>query len=367
MRVLFAAAGTAGHVNPAIAMAQILKKYHPDTEFLFLVTPNGMEKGLIEKSGYVTCVMDVRGIKRRLTLENLRALQLFRRAGKTARKLMAEWRPDLIIGTGGYMSFPAVRAGKQLHIPCVLHESNAVPGLAVRLLARKADMVLGGFPGLAEQLPKKSRFHYVGTPVRQEFKSVSRAVARAALGIHDGEFLLVTVGGSLGAQQLSEVAISCFNVLYQSRSSFRMILSTGKRFYDKMLHLTDTMQLPKHALSIVPYIDNMATVLSAADLVISRGGAATITELSAVATPSIIVPYPAATGNHQTKNAIAMKHLGACIVIPETDLTSDRLKNEIEGLAKHPERLKRMRNAAKALCPKESEQSIKELLESLLL
>lgn len=366
MKILFAAAGTAGHVNPAIAMAQMLKEHHPDAEFLFLVTPNGMEKGLIEKAGYPTYVLDVRGIQRRLTLENLRALHLFFRAGKAARALLREWQPDLIIGTGGYMSFPAVEAGKRLHIPCVLHESNAVPGLAVRLLAGKADLVLGGFPDITEHLSKKCRFYYVGTPVRHEFRKVSRAVARASIGVQDGEFLLVTVGGSLGAKQLSQTAIKCFEALYRGRNNYRMILSTGKRFYDEMRLVADQMPLSGNALTLAPYIDNMAAVLSAADLVISRGGAATITELSAVAVPSIIVPYPAATGDHQTKNARALESLGACLVIPESELTAERLESEISNLVKNPERLRHMRNATRILRPKTSEDSIIKLLDSLL-
>lgn len=365
MKILFAAAGTAGHVNPAIALAELIGDCFPDAEFLFLVTPSGMEKGLIEKAGYRTATVEVRGIQRRITRENLRAIRLFFRAGRRVREIIGEWCPDLIIGTGGYMSYPAVTAGRSAGIPCVLHESNAVPGLAVRLLAKRADLVLGGFPTVGDHLSRKCNYHYVGTPVRRAFLHITRAGARAAMGLQDGERLLVAVGGSLGAKQLNRTIIGAFNKLYQGRCPCKMIIGTGKRFYDDCLEQLKDLGPAKKDIRLVPYIDDMASLLSAADLVISRGGAATITELSAVGTPSIIVPYPAATADHQTKNAAAYEAIGACRMIPEAELTAESLAACIHALLDDADLLRRMRGNAHRLQPKNRDEVLISLLENV--
>lgn len=365
MKILFAAAGTAGHVNPAIALAELIGDRFPDAEFLFLVTPSGMEKGLIEKAGYRTATVEVRGIQRRITCENLRAIRLFFRAGRRVREIIGEWCPDLIIGTGGYMSYPAVTAGRSAGIPCALHESNAVPGLAVRLLAKRADLVLGGFPTVGDHLSQKCNYHYVGTPVRRAFLHITRAGARAAMGLQDGERLLVAVGGSLGAKQLNLTIIGAFNKLYQGRCPCKMIIGTGKRFYDDCLEQLKDLGPAKKDIRLVPYIEDMASLLSAADLVISRGGAATITELSAVGTPSIIVPYPAATADHQTKNAAAYEAIGACRMIPEAELTAESLAACIHALLDDADLLRRMRGNAHRLQPKNRDEVLISLLENV--
>lgn len=366
MRVLFAAAGTAGHVNPAIAIAQIIKERYPESDFLFLVTPGGMERQLIEKAGYRTATVEVRGIQRKLTRANLRAIRLFFSAGRRVRGIIGEWHPDLIVGTGGYMSYPAVSAGKKAGVPCVLHESNAVPGLAVRLLAKKADLVLGGFRTIGQYLPRKCNFHYVGTPVRSEFQHISRYAARAALEVHDGDFLIVSVGGSLGAQQLNRIVISSFCELSKGRNHYRMILSTGKRFYDEEVEQQKRNGVSPAGLTLVPYIDDMATALTAADLVISRGGAATITELAVAAAPAIIVPYPGATDDHQTKNARALEEIGACVVMPESELTPERLTRAIVALSESPEQLRRMRGKSRDSQPKNRDSALMQCIESVM-
>lgn len=367
MKVLFAAAGTAGHVNPAIAMAQILEKRYPMSRFLFLVTPNGMEKRLIDQAGYETVTVDVRGIQRKLSLSNIHALRLSLSATRFVRHLIRRWNPDLIIGTGGYMSYPAVIAGHKENIPCVLHESNAVPGLAVRLLSRKACMVLGGFPTIRKKLPRKCNFYCVGTPVRNEFKRISRVDARASMQLQDGDFLIVTVGGSLGAQMLNKTAIDCFKKLSVGRKNFFMVLSTGKRYFNECIEYARNATGELRNLKILPYVEDMATVLAAADLVISRGGAATITELTATAAPSIIIPYPAATNDHQTKNARALEKIGACLVITEKELTAECLTKSIFELADHPEQLRRMRYNARHFQPQDIDEKLVEWISSILI
>lgn len=365
MRVLFAAAGTAGHVNPAIAMAELIRTRHPNAAFRFLVTPNGMEESLISAAGYETDTVEICGLKRKLTWENCKALHLLVQAQRRIAEIIRVWHPDLIIGTGGYMSLPAVLAGHHSGIPCVLHESNATAGLSVRLMATRASIVLGGFPTLSKHLPKKCHFRFVGTPVRQSFKRVTRPAARRALGIRDGEFLLLSVGGSLGAEKLNRTVMQSFQEILQGRDRLCMLLSTGKRFYSEAEANQSTLALPAERLTLVPYIEDMATALAAADLVISRGGAATIAELSVVGTPSVIIPYPAATGDHQTKNARALEALGGCIVITEESLTPTKLASTIIRLLHAPEQLRAMRRAAVQLCPRGQEDLITGLLEEV--
>lgn len=363
MRILFAAAGTAGHVNPAIAMAELIRARHPNAAFRFLVTPKGMERSLITAAGYETDTVEICGMKRKLTWENCKALRLLIQARHRIGSIIRAWHPDLIIGTGGYMSLPAVLAGHRTGIPCVLHESNAAAGLSVRLMATRASLVLGGFPTLSTHLPKKCHFRFVGTPVRRSFQRVTRGAARRALGISDGEFLLLSVGGSLGAEKLNSIVMQAFQKIFNGRSYVRGLISTGERFYPEAQEQMRALALPKARLTLIPYIEDMATALAAADLVISRGGAATIAELAVVGTPSVIVPYPAATGDHQTMNARALEALGGCILSAEPSLTPAGLSDTIAGLMDAPERLRTMRRAAMQLCPEGQDDLIVSLLE----
>lgn len=370
MRIFFAAGGTAGHINPAIAMAQLIENEFSGAEFLFAVTPGGMESRLIPATGYPTVTLDVMGLQRRLTRKNFRALRLLVQSYGRTREIFESWHPDLVIGTGGYLTYPAVRTAQKMKIPNLLHESNAVPGLTVKLLAKRASVVLGGFPTVGEHLSRKCHFRYTGTPLRREFGEISRAASRRKLGISDGCFLVTSVGGSLGAERLNQAILNVIQNLYHGRSHICWILSTGKRFYSDVKKQAEEMGLMDERVKILPYIDDMAGVLAASDLVISRAGASTVTELSSLGVASILVPYPAATGDHQTKNAAALAALGGCILLPEENLGNNRLFSEISSLIEHPQKLKEMRQNAKALQPKKRDQlilgEIKQCISDLL-
>ena len=358
MRIFFAAGGTAGHINPAIAMAQLIEKEFSDAEFLFAVTPDGMESRLIPAAGYPTVTLDVMGLQRQLTRKNFRALRLLVQSCGRTRDIFESWHPDLVIGTGGYLTYPAVRTAQKMKIPNLLHESNAVPGLTVKLLSKRASAVLGGFPTVGEHLSRKCHFRYTGTPLRREFGAITRAAARRKLGISDGCFLITSVGGSLGAERLNQVILNAIQSLYCGRKQIRSIISTGKRFYSDVKKQAEEMGLTEERVKILPYIDDMASVFAASDLVISRAGASTMTELSSLGVASILVPYPAATGDHQTKNAAALSELGGCILLPEENLDEDRLFAEISSLIDQTQKLKEMRRNAKALQPKKRDQLI---------
>ena len=358
MRIFFAAGGTAGHINPGIAMAQLIEKEFPGTEFLFAVTPGGMESRLIPAAGYPTVTLEVMGLQRRLTRKNIRALRLLIQSYERTREIYGSWKPDLVIGTGGYLTYPAVRTAQKMKIPNLLHESNAVPGLTVKLLAKRANAVLGGFPTVGEHLSRKCHFRYTGTPLRREFGEVTRAAARRKHGIPDGCFLVTSVGGSLGAERLNQEILNSVRYLYHGRNQIQWILSTGKRFYSEVKKQAEEIGLTEEQVRILPYIDDMAGVFAALDLVISRAGASTVTELSSLGVASILVPYPAATGDHQTKNAAALAGLGGCVLLPEKNLGENRLRAEIATLIDHPQMLNEMRRNAKALQPKKRDQLI---------
>lgn len=364
MRVLFAAGGTAGHVNPAIAMAQLLKSYIPESEFLFVVTPSGMEKRLIENEGYPTTELTVKGLKRKFSLENFTALRLLIAAKRESDALIRRWKPQLVIGTGGYIAYPVIRAAQRQRIPNVLHESNAVAGLSVRLLARRATGVLGGFPTVRDNLPKDINFQYVGTPVRREFLTVSRGEARKQLGIRDGEYLVTTVGGSLGAEGLNRIIIESIRKLNHSRKNIKWLVSTGERFFSATETKAKEEGLSSPDVIIRPYIQGMATALRASDLVISRAGASTVTELSTTGTPAILIPYPAATADHQTKNALAYEKIGGCRKLDEANLSPETLVKEICGLLDSPDALRKMRTCSASLQPRDRDMRICRLLSA---
>ena len=362
MRVLFAAGGTAGHVNPAIAMAQLLRSRIPECEFLFAVTPTGMEKHLIESEGYPTTELNVRGLKRKLSWDNLTSLRLLLTAERRADRCISDWDPQLVIGTGGYIAYPVIRAAQRKGIPNVLHESNAIAGLTVRLLAKKATGVLGGFPTVKESLPKKVNFYYVGTPVREEFRKISRGEARKHLGVRDGEFLITSVGGSLGSERLNATILETILILNQGRYNLKWLLGTGERFFPTTETRAKEYGLAAPQVTVLPYIKEMATVLRASDLVISRAGASTVTELSTIGTPAILIPYPAATADHQTKNARAYEQIGGCRTFEESSLSPSGLGACIRNLLDSPDALRKMRRCSSSLQPCDRDERIVRLL-----
>ena len=321
MNFLFTCGGTAGHINPALAVAGILRDRMPDCGILFVGANGKMETDLVPRAGYDIVTIEVTNIHRSLKPSeiayNFRSLHNARQATKDARKIIEDFKPDVAIGTGGYVCYPVLKAAAQLGIPTVVHESNAVPGLTTKMLAGAVDRILVGFEESKQHYSEQEKVVVTGTPVRQDFFRLTKAEAKRQLGVDDGRPLLVSFWGSLGASGMNR-QMADFLALEAAKEPFHHIHGAGKDGYPVLLKLLQEkgVDLADHpALQVREYIYDMPLVMAAADVVLCRAGASTISELTAIAKPSILVPSPNVTANHQEKNARVLADQGAAVLL----------------------------------------------------
>ena len=330
-RVIFTCGGTAGHVNPAIALAQLMHEKDPDTEFLFVGAERGLEKDLVPKAGYDFRTVHISSFHRSFRLREIRhnviSVCNLMRAPHEARAILREFRPDVVVGTGGYASFPMVKAAAKAGIPTAVHESNMVPGLTTEMLEPFADRIMVGFESCRKHYKHPERVCVTGTPVRGGFFALTKAEAKRRLGVDDGRPLAVSFWGSLGASGMNR-QMADFLALEAAKEPFHHIHGAGKDGYPMVMQLLREkgVDLERHpALQVREYIYDMAPVMRAADLVICRAGASTISELTALGVPALIVPSPYVTNNHQEKNARVLEEAGGAAVLLEKDCSGQAL------------------------------------------
>ena len=309
MNVIFTCGGTGGHIMPAIAVANILKQRHPDCKILFVGGEGGMEETLVPKAGYELKVLPAGGLSRGKNLQaikqNLRAAKKVQQALKRSKQIIKDFKPDVIIGTGGYASFPALYAGSKLGVPVCVHEANAVPGLTTKMAANMADKVLVCFEESRKYYKHPEKVEVVGMPIRREFWETDRQKAREELGIGDKP-LLVSTFGSQGARAMNQMVAELFALEQADGFPFHHIHAVGSFGWEWMPDLVkekgvDLSKCP--TIDMREYIYNMPTVLAAADVVIGRAGSGTCNEIAAAGVPCILIPSPNVTNNHQEKNA----------------------------------------------------------------
>ena len=354
-RVIFTCGGTAGHVNPAIALAQLMHQRDPETKFLFVGAERGLEKDLIPKAGYDFRTVHIssfhRSLKPREIRHNVISVMNLMRAPREARAILRAFSPDVVIGTGGYASFPMVKAAAKAGIPTAVHESNMVPGLTTEMLEPFADRILVGFEACREHYRHPEKVIVTGTPVRQDFFRLTKAEAKRALGVDDGRPLLVSFWGSLGASGMNRL-MADFLALEAAKEPFHHIHGAGKGGYPVLLDLLRQkgVDLKDHpALQVREYIYDMAVVMRAADLVLCRAGASTISELTALGVPALIVPSPYVTNNHQEKNARVLESAGGAEVLLEQGCSGQALFQAACGILHDAGRRAEMENAMSAL------------------
>ena len=354
-RVIFTCGGTAGHVNPAIALAQLMHQRDPETKFLFVGAERGLEKDLIPKAGYDFRTVHIssfhRSVKPRELRHNVISVMNLMRAPREARAILRAFSPDVVIGTGGYASFPMVKAAAKAGIPTAVHESNMVPGLTTEMLEPFADRIMVGFEACREHYRHPEKVIVTGTPVRQDFFRLTKAEAKKALGVDDGRPLLVSFWGSLGASGMNRL-MADFLALEAAKEPFHHIHGAGKGGYPVLLDLLRQkgVDLKDHpALQVREYIYDMAVVMRAADLVLCRAGASTISELTALGVPALIVPSPYVTNNHQEKNARVLEAAGGAEVLLEQGCSGQALFQAACGILRDAGRRAEMENAMSAL------------------
>ena len=352
MKVLFTGGGTAGHINPALAAAGYLRQKEPDAQILYVGNKGGMEERLVPQAGFEIKTVHISGFQRKLTPKNLwRNAQTVVRvvtATAEAKKILQEFAPDVCVGTGGYVSGPVIREAAKLGIPCVIHESNAYPGVTTKMLAKSVKTVMLAVPDAKKYLDPKAVCTVTGNPVRGEVLAAQREESRKALGLDDRP-LVLSFGGSLGASALNRAAAY---MLAQSakEGKYQHIHGYGahdEKFLSECKEFgLDLEKSPQ--IQVLTYIDNMPQCLSAADLVIGRAGAMTLSEIEAKAKASILIPSPNVAENHQFHNAMALVNRGAAEIIEEKDLTGELLWEKVQGILSDPERLRSLgENAGK--------------------
>ena len=331
MRVLLTGGGTSGHVTPALAIADIIKANDPTAEFAYIGTEKGIEKRLVEKEGYPFYPIKIQGVSRPFSLSNFKTAYLVMTAPAKCKKIIEEFKPDVVIGTGGYVCWAPLKAAAEMGIPTVIHESNSVPGLAVKRLESKVDLLLTNFKSTAEKLVDPGKAVNVGNPIRFSFSEMTKQEARAKLGIPDSiRFVILSFGGSLGAPRINEAAIDVMREFSLSHEDVMHFHSGGRNYYSNAMQMFAGYSLEKNPrLEMREYIFDMSVYMAAADLVICRAGAMTLTEIAMMRKPAILIPSPNVTDNHQYKNAEALSSVDAALLIEESKLTCESINEAV--------------------------------------
>jgi UDP-N-acetylglucosamine--N-acetylmuramyl-(pentapeptide) pyrophosphoryl-undecaprenol N-acetylglucosamine transferase len=369
--VIFTCGGTAGHINPAIAVANILKERDPDCKVLFIGAKGHMEEKLVPQAGYeLKCLPGsglVRGKSLKALKKNVQVISDLTGSIKQCKQIIRDFQPDVIVGTGGYASFPALYAGSKMKIPTCVHESNAVPGLTTKMAANRANRVLVCFEESAKYYRNTDKVEVVGMPVRKEFISTAKQQARQELGL-DSRPLVVSAFGSLGARAMN-YAMADFMKLEQSDGMpFYHIHATGSYGWEWMPDHLKSMGIDPvntQGLDLREYIYNMPTVMAAADVIIGRAGASTCNEIGASGTPCILIPSPNVTNDHQMKNARILADRGGAILLPEGENMGQKLYDAVKELLEDQNRRKQMSAALKNMVVLDSAQRICDIIQEL--
>ncbi len=372
MNVIFTCGGTGGHINPAIAVANIWKERHPDSNILFIGAKDRMEEQLVPKAGYRLHTIPASGISRAKTLKglkhNLQSVSYVLQAVKNCKKVILEFEADVVVGTGGYASFPALMAASKLGVPTCVHEANAMPGLTTRMIAKRADRVLTCFPESAKYYKDPQKVETVGMPVRREFIFTKKEDARRELGLDDRP-LIVSAFGSQGARAMNQAVGEMFRLEQDAGFPYQHIHATGSYGIDWMPDYVKEkgVDLEKaDGITMLEYIYNMPTLMAAADIIISRAGASSCNEIAASGTPCILIPSPNVTDNHQEKNARSLERVGAAEVLLDKDTTAQSLMDKIMALLEDKKRWSDMRAALQSISVPDCAERLCGIMETLI-
>ena len=334
MKAIICGGGTVGHLTPGISIAEIIKKNDKNSKILFVSRAGGTENDVILKSGFDLQTIKIEPLIHRITLKNFSKIKTMISALKEAKKILNDFSPDVVIGTGGYVCWPMLRAAQKMKIPTVIHESNLCPGAATRFLAGKSSKVLLNFRESEKHFKKKNNLITVGNPLPDSFSSITRDEARRKLGLTQKDFFILSFGGSGGAEKINETVIELMKSYSSQKKEIVHVHASGKRYLDKIKEENPLfVNSGYNGCKIVPFINNMALYMKAADTVISRCGAMTLSEIAHCQTAPILIPSPNVTGNHQYKNAKMFTDVGAALMIEESELNARTLIDAVRYLA----------------------------------
>jgi UDP-N-acetylglucosamine--N-acetylmuramyl-(pentapeptide) pyrophosphoryl-undecaprenol N-acetylglucosamine transferase len=368
-RILFATGGTGGHINPALAVAGLIRQSFPRASILFVGTADKMESRLVPAAGFDFKTIDISGFQRSLTPKNIKrnigTVSKLLRSSSQAKKILMEFKPDAVVGFGGYVSGPVLRMAAKLGVPTAIHEQNAFPGVTNKALAKKAEAVMLTVSDAEKYLKPKNPCILTGLPVRGEIVSANRELSRFELGLDDRP-LILSMGGSLGARAINESMVALIAAKHRDNDCVFLHAygQYGKWVPDSLREAGVDLDKEKHIM-IREYIDDMYRCLAAADIVIGRAGASSLSEIEAAGKASILIPSPNVAENHQYHNAMALVNAGAAVMIEEKDLTDERLLNEVNVLLKNPQKLRELGENARKLAVPDSAQRIMNVIDEI--
>ena len=346
MKVIIAAAGTGGHINPGLAIANKIKQEEKDSKIIFIGTERGLENDLVPRAGYELKTIDAYGLSKEISINNLmHMIKTFKSYGE-AKKIIEEFKPDIVIGTGGYICGPVITLAHKLGIPTMLHESNAFPGKAVKVLAKKADCVLVSFEDAISRIQNARKTVYTGTPTKITKKNYSQEEVdkiKETIGLKNNIPIVLVFGGSQGAQAINEAIIGIAK--NNLNKEYQIMWATGPKQYDLIKEKLENDNLNINRINnmkIVPYIYNMEEIMNISNVIVARSGAMTISEISNLGKPSILVPLPNVSNDHQLYNAKVLENIGAAKIILNKELTDEKLDLEIKNIVLYPQIMQKM-------------------------
>ena len=374
MKILFATGGTAGHINPALAVASYIREKYPDSEILFVGTADHMESRLVPNAGFDFKTIKISGFRRsfapKAIVHNIKTVCQLVTSNSACKKIIKDFKPDVAVGFGGYVSGPVLPPAVSMHIPTCIHEQNAYPGITNKTLAKEVDKVMLTVEDAKKHLEPKNEVVVTGLPVRGELLKARKDISRKELGIPNGKYLVLSFGGSLGAKPLND---AMFDILLESANNdkyyhIHSVGTNGGEFLEKFKEngfVEGKKGLVKGNVEVRQYIDDMDTCMSGADLVIGRAGASSLSEIEALGKASILIPSPYVAENHQFHNAMALVNRGAGSIIEEKDLTTASLKEAIDSMLSNPAKLIQIEENAKNMAITDARERIADIIISL--
>lgn len=348
MKILLSGGGTGGHIYPALALIKRIKQLNPSAEILYVGTEKGLESRIVRKTAIPFKSIEIQGFKRSLSISNLKTIQLFITSIYKSKKIVKDFQPDVVIGTGGYVCAPVIYAASKLKIPTIIHEQNSVAGVTNKFLARYVTKIAVCFEEAQAEFSKyPEKVNYTGNPRAQEVVGAKPSAILQDYGLAVDQPTVLIFGGSRGARILNEAFLEALPEL--KNKNYQVLFATGDIHYESIKNLAEIQLKDNQSISVVPYIENMPEVFANVELVVSRSGATTLAELTALGLPSILVPSPYVTNDHQTRNAESLTKRGAAKMIPEKQLSGERLIESVDDLMLNEELRKEMANAAKKL------------------
>ena len=370
MRVIIAAAGTAGHINPGLAIANKIKKEEKNSEIIFIGTTRGLENDLVPRAGYKLKTIDAYGLSKEISIDNLKKMYKTLKGFGEAKKIVKEFKPDIVIGTGGYICGATITAAHSLKIPTLLHESNAFPGKAVKMHAKKTNTILVSFEDAVPRIKNCKNVVFTGTPVKikkQNYKEEERNRIIYGVDLEINKPIVLVFGGSQGAKRINDTIMEI--IKNKKNKDYQMIWATGPKQYDIIKEELENLGLNINNIpnmKIMPYIYNMEELMNVVDVIVSRSGAMTITEISNLGKPSILIPLPNVSHNHQLYNAKALENVGAAKIILNDELNGEKLNRAVEEIVLDKNVTKKMGENALKISTIDAEEKIYSEIEKLV-